>query len=76
MTKDPAKVAELVNAMIGHNLITKQTPKEGIPVSKVTFKMLEALLNSSGEQLITPFWNPLESGVCFYSINGISLIWI
>ena len=40
MTKDPAKVAELVNAMIGHNLITKQTPKEGIPVSKVTFKML------------------------------------
>lgn len=35
LTKDPAKVSELVNAMIGHRLITKQTPKEGIPVSKV-----------------------------------------
>lgn len=35
LTKDPAKVPELVNAMIGHRLITKQTPKDGIPVSKV-----------------------------------------
>ena len=35
LTKDPAKVPELVTSMIGHRLITKQTPKEGIPVSKV-----------------------------------------
>ena len=35
LTKDPSKVPELVNAMIGHRLITKQTPKDGIPVSKV-----------------------------------------
>ena len=60
MTKDPAKVAELVNAMIGHNLITKQTPKEGIPVSKVTFKMIGALLNFIEEQLVAASWNPLE----------------
>jgi succinyl-CoA synthetase beta subunit len=35
LTKDPSKVPELVNAMIGHRLITKQTPADGIPVSKV-----------------------------------------
>ena len=35
MTKEPGKVPELVTAMIGHRLITKQTPPEGIPVSKV-----------------------------------------
>jgi succinyl-CoA synthetase beta subunit len=35
LTQDPAKVPELVTKMIGHRLITKQTPKEGIPVSKV-----------------------------------------
>jgi len=35
LTKDPAKVPELVTSMIGHRLITKQTPPEGIPVSKV-----------------------------------------
>lgn len=35
LTKDPKKVPELVTSMIGHRLITKQTPKEGIPVSKV-----------------------------------------
>jgi len=35
LTKEPKKVPELVNAMIGHRLITKQTPKDGIPVSKV-----------------------------------------
>lgn len=35
MTKDPADVPKLVTSMIGHRLITKQTPKEGIPVSKV-----------------------------------------
>ena len=36
LTKDPAKVPELVTSMIGHRLITKQTPKDGIPVSKVS----------------------------------------
>merc|ERR1711971_1391636 len=35
LTKDPSVVAGLCNAMIGNKLITKQTPKEGIPVSKV-----------------------------------------
>merc|ERR1712170_321710 len=35
LTKDPSKVPELVNSMIGHRLITKQTPPDGIPVSKV-----------------------------------------
>ena len=37
MTKDPSVVAGLCNAMIGNKLITKQTPPEGIPVSKVGF---------------------------------------
>ena len=32
LTKDPAEVPKLVNSMIGHRLVTKQTPKEGIPV--------------------------------------------
>merc|ERR1712156_990953 len=35
LTKDPNEVPQLVNSMVGHRLITKQTPKEGIPVSKV-----------------------------------------
>lgn len=35
MTKEATKVPELVNSMIGHRLITKQTPPDGIPVSKV-----------------------------------------
>jgi len=35
LTKDPTKVPELVNAMVGNRLITKQTPPGGIPVSKV-----------------------------------------
>jgi len=35
LTKEADKVAELVNSMIGHRLITKQTPPDGIPVSKV-----------------------------------------
>jgi len=35
LTKDPKAVPELCTAMIGHKLITKQTPPGGIPVSKV-----------------------------------------
>ncbi|XP_046405516.1 succinate--CoA ligase [GDP-forming] subunit beta, mitochondrial [Ischnura elegans] len=35
ITKDPTAVGPIVSKMIGHNLITKQTPKEGIPVKKV-----------------------------------------
>lgn len=31
----PSEVIDLVDKMIGHRLITKQTPKEGIPVRKV-----------------------------------------
>merc|ERR1712172_150990 len=35
LTTEADKVPELVNSVIGHRLITKQTPPEGIPVSKV-----------------------------------------
>jgi len=35
LTKDPSKISNLCTSMIGHKLITKQTPPEGIPVSKV-----------------------------------------
>jgi len=35
LTKDGAKVPELCTSMIGNRLITKQTPADGIPVSKV-----------------------------------------
>merc|ERR1711884_234818 len=35
LTKDPNEVPQLVKSMVGHRLITKQTPREGIPVSKV-----------------------------------------
>ena len=35
LTTEADKVPELVNSMIGHRLITKQTPPDGIPVSKV-----------------------------------------
>lgn len=35
LTKDPSQVPSLVSSMVGHRLITKQTPPEGIPVSKV-----------------------------------------
>merc|ERR1711874_279219 len=35
LTKDPSAVPSLCTAMIGNKLITKQTPPDGIPVSKV-----------------------------------------
>lgn len=35
LTKDPKEVKSLVEKMVGHKLITKQTPKEGILVNKV-----------------------------------------
>jgi len=35
LTKEAGKVPELCTAMIGNRLITKQTPKTGIPVTKV-----------------------------------------
>merc|ERR1712179_68173 len=35
LTKDPNDIATLCTSMIGNKLITKQTPPEGIPVSKV-----------------------------------------
>jgi len=35
LTKDPSKVAPIVKEMIGHNLITNQTPKTGVKVRQV-----------------------------------------
>ncbi|XP_059162998.1 succinate--CoA ligase [GDP-forming] subunit beta, mitochondrial-like [Physella acuta] len=35
LTKDPQKVKDLVESMLGHKLITKQTPKSGVKVEKV-----------------------------------------
>jgi len=35
LTKDPSEVPGLCTAMIGNKLVTKQTPKDGIPVSSV-----------------------------------------
>ncbi|KAL2091398.1 hypothetical protein ACEWY4_013661 [Coilia grayii] len=35
LTKDPAVVGELANKMLGYNLTTKQTPKEGVKVKTV-----------------------------------------
>jgi len=35
LTTEPEKVPTLVTSMLGNRLITKQTPAEGIPVSKV-----------------------------------------
>ncbi|TTB85604.1 Succinate--CoA ligase [GDP-forming] subunit beta, mitochondrial [Bagarius yarrelli] len=35
LTKDPAVVQELANKMLGFNLTTKQTPKEGVKVNTV-----------------------------------------
>lgn len=35
LTKDPKVVGELAQQMIGYNLATKQTPKEGVKVNKV-----------------------------------------
>ncbi|KAK3103713.1 hypothetical protein FSP39_021251 [Pinctada imbricata] len=35
LTKDPSKVENLVDSMLGNNLITKQTGKNGVKVSKV-----------------------------------------
>merc|ERR1712045_344744 len=35
LTKGPKEVPQLVKSMVGHRLITKQTPADGIPVSKV-----------------------------------------
>lgn len=35
VTKDRNELSKLIKNMIGHNLITKQTTKEGLPVDKV-----------------------------------------
>ncbi|KAL5014179.1 hypothetical protein ScPMuIL_008449 [Solemya velum] len=35
LTKDPSKVAGIVESMLGYNLVTKQTHKEGVKVQKV-----------------------------------------
>ena len=35
MTKDPSRAGEIVKAMIGHSLVTKQTPPGGVKVTKV-----------------------------------------
>ncbi|KAK7793614.1 hypothetical protein R5R35_004850 [Gryllus longicercus] len=35
LTKNPSEVTSLVGKMVGHKLITKQTPKDGIMVKKV-----------------------------------------
>lgn len=35
LTKDPSQVPSFVDAMLGNRLITKQTPKDGVPVTKV-----------------------------------------
>jgi len=35
LTQDPTKVAPIVKEMLGHNLITNQTPKTGVTVRKV-----------------------------------------
>ncbi|XP_065350744.1 succinate--CoA ligase [GDP-forming] subunit beta, mitochondrial [Cloeon dipterum] len=35
ITKDPKKIFPIVEQMVGHRLITKQTPKDGIEVKKV-----------------------------------------
>lgn len=35
LTTDPKEVVDFVRHMVGFNLITKQTPKDGVPVQKV-----------------------------------------
>ena len=35
LTKDPAEVGKLVEAMVGNRLTTKQTAPEGVEVKKV-----------------------------------------
>ncbi|XP_065219575.1 succinate--CoA ligase [GDP-forming] subunit beta, mitochondrial [Planococcus citri] len=35
ITKDPKEIPPILNNMIGYNLITKQTPKDGVPVKEV-----------------------------------------
>lgn len=35
LTKDPKKVTALCESMLGHRLVTKQTPPEGVKVNKV-----------------------------------------
>ena len=36
LTKDPDYVSKLCKDMIGHNLITKQTPASGVKVNNVS----------------------------------------
>jgi len=37
LTTDPQRVADLCKGMLGYNLVTKQTPQDGVKVSKVRF---------------------------------------
>uniref|UniRef100_A0A803SV97 Succinate--CoA ligase [GDP-forming] subunit beta, mitochondrial n=1 Tax=Anolis carolinensis TaxID=28377 RepID=A0A803SV97_ANOCA len=46
LMKDPKEVGKLAEQMIGYNLITKQTPKDGVKVKKV---MVAEALNISRE---------------------------
>lgn len=59
ITKDPTKVVPLVEKMVGHRLITKQTPADGIPVTKV---MIAESVNIDRETYIAILMDRASNG--------------
>merc|ERR1712232_1208427 len=47
LCKTPEEAAKFTGSMLGHNLITKQTPAEGVPVNSV---MIAEAINITGEK--------------------------
>ncbi|XP_025064627.1 succinate--CoA ligase [GDP-forming] subunit beta, mitochondrial [Alligator sinensis] len=59
LTKDPAEVGQLAKQMIGYNLATKQTPKDGVKVKKV---MVAEALDISRETYFAILMDRASSG--------------
>ncbi|XP_069875023.1 succinate--CoA ligase [GDP-forming] subunit beta, mitochondrial [Dipodomys merriami] len=59
LTKDPKVVGQLAKQMIGYNLATKQTPKEGVKVNKV---MVAEALDISRETYLAILMDRSYSG--------------
>nr|KAF6311268.1 succinate-CoA ligase GDP-forming subunit beta [Myotis myotis] len=63
LTKDPKVVGQLAKQMIGYNLTTKQTPKEGVKVNKEQIDIMEGIKDSQAQRMAENlgFLGPLKN---------------
>ncbi|KAM5315495.1 succinate--CoA ligase [GDP-forming] subunit beta, mitochondrial isoform 2-T2 [Glossophaga mutica] len=63
LSKDPKVVGQLAKQMIGYNLATKQTPKEGVKVNKEKIDIIAGVTDSQAQQMAENlgFLGPLKN---------------